>query len=77
MLPLELVNMPGRQDLCRRLVQGIIVCTGTETRQIFFSYVCNGKKIEELFVSALNVIPASVRCVSSTTPVVPKARLAD
>ena len=28
-------------------------------------YVCNGKKIKELFASALNVTAASVRCVSS------------
>ena len=35
----------------------------------FFSYVCNGKKIEELFASTLNGIPASVRCVSSVTVV--------
>ena len=31
----------------------------------FFSYVCNGKKIQELFASTLNGIAASVRCVSS------------
>ena len=31
---------------------------------IFFSYVCNSKKIKELFVSTLNRITASVRCVS-------------
>ena len=31
----------------------------------FFSYVCNGKKIEELFASTSNGIPASVRCVYS------------
>ena len=31
----------------------------------FFSYVCNGKKIKELFASTLNGIAASVRCVSS------------
>ena len=36
-----------------------------ETRQIFFPYVCNNKKIKELFVSTLNEIPISVRCVSS------------
>ena len=36
-----------------------------ETRQIFFSYVCNGKKSKELFASILNRIPISVRCVSS------------
>ena len=39
--------------------------TGTETRQIFFSYVCNSKKIKELFASTLNGIVASVKCVSS------------
>ena len=31
----------------------------------FFSYVCNGKQVEELFASTLNRMPASVRCVSS------------
>ena len=31
----------------------------------FFSYVCNDKKINELFASTLNGIPASVRCVTS------------
>ena len=30
----------------------------------FFSYVCNGKEIKELFASTLNGIPASVRRVS-------------
>ena len=30
----------------------------------FFSYVCNGKKIKELFASTLDRIPISVRCVS-------------
>ena len=32
---------------------------------IVFSYVCNGKKIKELFASALNGIAACVRCVST------------
>ena len=32
---------------------------------IVFSYVCNDKKIKELFASTLNGIAASVRCVSS------------
>ena len=32
---------------------------------IFFSYVCNGKKIKGLFASTLDGIPASVRYVSS------------
>ena len=31
----------------------------------FFSYVCNGKKIKELFASTLDRMPISVRCVSS------------
>ena len=35
----------------------------------FFSYVCNGKKIKELFASTLDRIPISVRCVSSMTVV--------
>ena len=35
----------------------------------FFSYVCNGKKIKELFASNLNGIPISVTCVSSMTVV--------
>ena len=36
----------------------------------FFSYVCNGKKIKELFASTLNGIHASVRCLSSMIVVV-------
>ena len=32
---------------------------------ILFSYVCNGKKIKELFASTLNGIPASVKGVFS------------
>ena len=32
---------------------------------LFFSYVCNGKKIKELFASTLDKIPISVSCVSS------------
>ena len=31
----------------------------------FFSYVCNGKKVKELFASLLSGIAASVRCVSA------------
>ena len=31
----------------------------------FFSYVCNSKKIKELFASTLNGIAASVKCLSS------------
>ena len=31
----------------------------------FFSYVCNDKKIKELFAFNLNGIAASVRCMSS------------
>ena len=31
----------------------------------FFLYVCDGKKIKELFASTLNGIPISVACVSS------------
>ena len=41
----------------------------------FFFYVCNGKKIKELFASTLNGITASVRCVSSMI-VVLNAKLA-
>ena len=36
----------------------------------FFSYVCNGKKIKELFASTLNGIPIGVRCVSSMIVVI-------
>ena len=35
-----------------------------ENSAIFFSHVCNSKKIKELFASTLNRIPISVRCVS-------------
>ena len=31
----------------------------------FFLYVCNGKKIKELFASTLDRKPNGVRCVSS------------
>ena len=41
------------------------ILTETETRQIFFSHVCNGKKIRELFASTLDEIAASVKCVPS------------
>ena len=47
------------------LVQGIINMNRNRNLAIFFSYVCNGKKIKELFTSTLNGSPASVRCVSS------------
>ena len=29
----------------------------------FFSYVCNGKKVNQLFASTSDRIPISVRCV--------------
>ena len=45
--------------------QGIIDLTRNGNLATFFSYVCNGKKIKELFASTLNGITASVRCVSS------------
>ena len=37
----------------------------TGTGKFFFSYVCNGKKIKELFASTLDRKPISVRYVSS------------
>ena len=49
-----------------RLNQGIIDMNRNGNSANFFSYVCNGKKIKELFASTLNGIPISVRCVSST-----------
>ena len=45
--------------------QGIINMNRNGNSAIFFLYVCNDKKIKELFASTLNGIPASVRCVSS------------
>ena len=45
--------------------QGIINMNRNGNLANFFSYVCNGKKIKELFASTLNEIPAVVRCVSS------------
>ena len=47
------------------LTQGIVNMNRNGNSAIFFSYVCNGKKIKELFASTLNRIPISVRCVSS------------
>ena len=46
------------------LLQGIINMNRNGNSANFFSYVCNDKKIKELFASTLNGIPASVRCVS-------------
>ena len=46
-------------------MQGIINMNRNGNSANFFSYVCNGKKIKELFASTLNEITASVRCVSS------------
>ena len=45
--------------------QGIIDMNRNGNSANIFSYVCNGKKSKELFASALNGIPISVRCVSS------------
>ena len=45
--------------------QGIIDMNRNGNPAIFFSYVCNGKKIKELFASTLDRNPISVRCVSS------------
>ena len=60
------------------LLQGNYRLTGTETEQFFSAnlYVCNGKKIKELFVSTLNEKNANVRCVSSMI-VVLNAKLTD
>ena len=44
-------------------MQGIIDMNRNGNSAIFFSYVCNGKKIKELFTSTLDRIPISVRCV--------------
>ena len=45
--------------------QGIIDMNRNGNSANFFSYVCNDKKIKELFASTLNGIPISVRCVAS------------
>ena len=47
------------------LQQGIIDMNRNGNSAIVFSYVCNGKKIKELFSSTLDRIPITVRCVSS------------
>ena len=47
------------------IVQGIIDMNRNGNSANFFSYVCDGKKIEELFASTLDRIPISVKCVSS------------
>ena len=47
------------------VMQGIINMNRNGNSAIFFSYVCNGNKIKELFASTLDGIPISVRCVSS------------
>ena len=45
--------------------QGIIDMNRNGNSANFFSYVCNSKKIKELFASTLDRIPIGVRCVSS------------
>ena len=45
--------------------QGIIDMNRNGNSANFFSYVCNDKKIKELFASFFNKIPISVICVSS------------
>ena len=45
--------------------QGIININRNGNSANSFSYVCNGKRIKELFASTLDGIPISVRCVSS------------
>ena len=45
--------------------QGIIDMNRNGNSANFFSYICNGKKIKELFASTLDRKPISVRCVSS------------
>ena len=45
--------------------QGIINMNKNGNSANFFFYVCNGKKIKELFASTLNELTASVKCVSS------------
>ena len=47
------------------LTQRIIDMNRNGNSAFFFSYVCNGKKIKELFASTLDRIPISVSCVSS------------
>ena len=44
--------------------QGIIDMNRNGSSANFFSYVCNGKKIKELFTSTLNKITSTVRCAS-------------
>ena len=58
-----------------QLNQGIIDMNRNGNSANFFSYVCNGKKIEELFTSTLDRIPISARCVSSMI-VVPNTKFA-
>ena len=45
--------------------QGIINMNRNGNSANFFSDVCNGKKIKELFASTLNEISINIRCVSS------------
>ena len=51
--------------VCCCCYQGIINMNMNGNSANFFSFVCNGKKIKELFASTLNEITASGRCVSS------------
>ena len=55
--------------ISRVLNQGIIDMNRNRNSANFFLYVCNDKKIKELFASTLDRISVSVRCVSSKTVV--------
>ena len=57
--------MPRKTSGKSSLAQGIANMNRNGNSANFFSYVCNGKKIKELFASTLNGITDSVRCVSS------------
>ena len=50
--------------------KGIIDMNRNGNSASFFSYICNGEKIKELFASTLVKIPISVRCVSSMIVVI-------
>ena len=55
----------GNSWYLSKFKQGVLDCKGTENWAKLFSYVGNGKKIEEWFASTLNRITASFRSVSS------------
>ena len=64
MIKERLIVVKSGHQSCSAVTQGIIDMNWNGNSANFFSYVCNSKKIKELFAFTLDRIPISVKCVS-------------